>query len=82
MRAACSVSGARSGAVIRGFWQAHAAELPLHQITAEVGAAVSAHPDIDMVSFTGSTRAGREVAAVAADTVKRVALSSAARPPP
>ncbi len=38
-----------------------------------VGAALSAHPDIDMVSFTGSTRAGREVAKGAADTIKRVA---------
>ena len=37
-----------------------------------VGAALAAHPDIDMVSFTGSTRAGTEVAKAAADTVKRV----------
>jgi acyl-CoA reductase-like NAD-dependent aldehyde dehydrogenase len=39
-----------------------------------VGEAIVAHPDVDMVSFTGSTRAGREVTKVAADTVKRVAL--------
>ena len=38
-----------------------------------VGAALSAHPDVDMVSFTGSTRAGVEVARNAAPTVKRVA---------
>ena len=38
-----------------------------------VGAALSAHPDIDMMSFTGSTRAGIAVARAAADTVKRVA---------
>ena len=38
-----------------------------------VGAYLSAHPDIDMVSFTGSTRAGIEVAKNAAPTVKRVA---------
>lgn len=38
-----------------------------------VGAALSAHPDIDMLSFTGSTRAGVLVAKSAADTVKRVA---------
>lgn len=38
-----------------------------------VGAAMAAHPDIDMVSFTGSTRAGIAVAKAAADTVKRVA---------
>jgi aldehyde dehydrogenase (NAD+) len=40
---------------------------------AGVGAAISAHEDIDMVSFTGSTRAGIEVAKTAAATVKRVA---------
>jgi aldehyde dehydrogenase (NAD+) len=38
-----------------------------------VGAALSVHPDVDMVSFTGSTRAGIAVAKNAADTVKRVA---------
>ena len=38
----------------------------------EVGAALAAHPDIDMVSFTGSTRAGTDVARLAAPTVKRV----------
>ena len=38
-----------------------------------VGVALSSHPDIDMVSFTGSTRAGIEVARNAAPTVKRVA---------
>jgi acyl-CoA reductase-like NAD-dependent aldehyde dehydrogenase len=39
-----------------------------------VGEAIAAHPDVDMVSFTGSTRAGKRVAEVAAQTVKRVAL--------
>jgi aldehyde dehydrogenase (NAD+) len=39
---------------------------------AGVGSALSAHPDIDMVSFTGSTRAGVLVAKAAADSVKRV----------
>ena len=38
------------------------------------GAALSAHPDVDMVSFTGSTKAGRSISASAAGTVKRVAL--------
>ncbi len=38
-----------------------------------VGAALSSHPGVDMVSFTGSTRAGIAVAKAAADTVKRVA---------
>jgi len=37
-----------------------------------VGAAISSHPEIDVVSFTGSTRAGREVARNAADGIKRV----------
>lgn len=37
-----------------------------------VGAAISAHPDIDLVSFTGSTRAGVLVAQAAAPTIKRV----------
>jgi acyl-CoA reductase-like NAD-dependent aldehyde dehydrogenase len=39
-----------------------------------VGEAIAAHPKIDMVSFTGSTRAGKRVAELAAKTVKRVAL--------
>src|SRR5262245_60200053 len=39
-----------------------------------VGEAIAKHPDIDMVSFTGSTRAGRRVSELAAGTVKRVAL--------
>jgi aldehyde dehydrogenase (NAD+) len=38
-----------------------------------VGEAIAAHPEIDMVSFTGSTAAGVRVAKLAADTVKRVA---------
>jgi len=38
-----------------------------------VGQAISSHPDVEMVSFTGSTRAGIEVAKAAAATVKRVA---------
>ncbi|WP_285260535.1 aldehyde dehydrogenase family protein [Halopseudomonas bauzanensis] len=39
-----------------------------------VGAAMSAHPDIDMMSFTGSTIAGRHVMKSGAETIKRVAL--------
>ncbi|ERJ37441.1 Aldehyde dehydrogenase [Burkholderia sp. AU4i] len=44
----------------------------VHGYGHEVGDALSRHPDVDMVSFTGSTRAGVEVAKAAADTVKRV----------
>jgi aldehyde dehydrogenase (NAD+) len=40
----------------------------------EVGEAIAGHPQIDMVSFTGSTRAGKRVAEVASGTLKRVAL--------
>ena len=48
---------------------------------ATVGAEISAHQDIDMVSFTGSTRAGIEVAKAAADTVKRVAQELGGKAP-
>ncbi len=46
-----------------------------------VGHAISSHPDIDMVSFTGSTRAGIEVAKAAAPTVKRVAQELGGKSP-
>ena len=39
-----------------------------------VGTSLSSHPDIDMVSFTGSTRAGKLITKNAADTIKRVSL--------
>ncbi len=39
-----------------------------------VGQALAIHPEVDMVSFTGSTRAGRRVSELAAGTIKRVAL--------
>ena len=39
-----------------------------------VGSQISAHPDIDMVSFTGSTRAGKLISKSSADTIKRVCL--------
>ena len=39
-----------------------------------VGEAMAAHRDIDMISFTGSTRAGKRVSELASDTIKRVAL--------
>ncbi len=39
-----------------------------------VGEAIAAHPDVDMVSFTGSTRAGKRVSELAANTIKKVSL--------
>jgi aldehyde dehydrogenase (NAD+) len=39
-----------------------------------VGEAIAAHPKVDMVSFTGSTRAGRRVMELAAEGIKRVSL--------
>ena len=46
-----------------------------------VGAAIAAHPDVDMVSFTGSTRAGIAVAREAATTVKRVSQELGGKSP-
>jgi aldehyde dehydrogenase (NAD+) len=46
-----------------------------------VGEAMSAHPGIDMMSFTGSTRAGIAVAKASADTVKRVAQELGGKSP-
>lgn len=48
---------------------------------AGVGEAMSSHPDIDMMSFTGSTRAGALVTKGAADTVKRVTLELGGKSP-
>jgi len=56
----------------------HAAGVPagvfnmIHGDGPGVGVALSSHPDVDLISFTGSTRAGIEVARNAAPTVKRV----------
>ncbi|MEO7680576.1 MAG: aldehyde dehydrogenase family protein [Sphingomonas sp.] len=47
----------------------------------EVGEALSRHPDIDMISITGSTRAGILVSQAAAETVKRVALELGGKSP-
>ncbi len=46
-----------------------------------VGARMSSHPEVDMVSFTGSTRAGTAIAASAAPTVKRVAQELGGKSP-
>ncbi|WP_309131441.1 gamma-aminobutyraldehyde dehydrogenase [Brevibacterium sp.] len=48
---------------------------------AQVGAALVEHPDVDMVSFTGSTRVGREIGAKAAGAVKRVHLELGGKAP-
>lgn len=48
---------------------------------AEVGAPLAEHPDVDMVSFTGSLRTGRLLMAAAATTVKRVALELGGKNP-
>ena len=46
-----------------------------------VGEALAAHPGVDMISFTGSTRAGRRVSELAAATVKKVALELGGKSP-
>ena len=48
---------------------------------AGAGMALASHPDVDMISFTGSTRAGIEVARAAAPTVKRVAQELGGKSP-
>ena len=45
----------------------------VHGTGAGIGEALTSHPEVDMISFTGSTRAGVQIAKTAADTVKRVA---------
>jgi acyl-CoA reductase-like NAD-dependent aldehyde dehydrogenase len=46
-----------------------------------VGEAIAAHPDVDLVSFTGSTRAGKQITRAAAETVKRVTLELGGKSP-
>ncbi len=46
-----------------------------------IGEALARHPDVDMVSFTGSTAAGRRVAEAAAGTIKKVALELGGKSP-
>jgi aldehyde dehydrogenase (NAD+) len=53
----------------------------IHGDGPNVGVAMSSHPDIDMMSFTGSTRAGISVAQEAAKTVKRVAQELGGKSP-
>ena len=53
----------------------------VHGTGASVGHALTSHDDVDMVSFTGSTRAGIQVAKSAADTVKRVSQELGGKSP-
>lgn len=46
-----------------------------------VGEAMAGHPDVDMISFTGSTKAGKRVSEVASQSVKRVALELGGKSP-
>ncbi|MFN2544675.1 MAG: aldehyde dehydrogenase family protein [Actinomycetota bacterium] len=46
-----------------------------------VGEAIASHPGVDMISFTGSTRAGRRVSELASETVKKVALELGGKSP-
>ena len=48
---------------------------------AEVGEAIAAHPGIDKIAFTGETATGRRIAAVAAETLKRVSLELGGKSP-
>ena len=65
----------------------HAAGLPpgvfnfVHGSGREIGSALSAHPDVDMVTFTGSTAAGVQVTNASAPTVKRVCLELGGKSP-
>jgi len=53
----------------------------VHGSGEEIGKALSSHPDVDLVSFTGSTAAGVEVAKLAAPDVKRVCLELGGKSP-
>lgn len=46
-----------------------------------VGEAIVTHPDVNMISFTGSTRAGRRISQLAADQIKKVALELGGKSP-
>ncbi|WP_372352323.1 aldehyde dehydrogenase family protein [Streptomyces sp. KL116D] len=73
-----SLNSAASGALLAQVL--HEAEVPPGVVNLvngrgrDVGDALTRHPDVDMVSFTGSTGAGKVVGAAAADTVKRLCL--------
>ena len=73
-----SVNSAASGTLMAQVM--HEADVPpgvfnlVNGAGRDVGDALSRHPDVDMISFTGSTAAGQQVGAAAAGTVKRVCL--------
>ena len=73
-----SINSAASGALLAQVL--HEAKVPagvfnlVNGTGREVGDALSRHPGVDMISFTGSTGAGQQVGAAAAETVKRVSL--------
>ena len=53
----------------------------IHGYGATVGKAMSEHNDLEMISFTGSTRAGIDIQKTAADTIKRVSLELGGKSP-
>ena len=53
----------------------------VHGTGAAIGDALTSHPQVDMVSFTGSTRAGIQIAKSAADTIKRVSQELGGKSP-
>ena len=53
----------------------------IHGYGATVGKAMSQHNDLEMISFTGSTRAGIDIQKTAADTIKRVSLELGGKSP-
>lgn len=53
----------------------------VHGKGTEIGRALASHPDVDVVSFTGSTRAGRDISKAAADTIKIVHLELGGKSP-
>lgn len=73
-----SINSAASGALLAQVL--HEAKVPagvfnlVNGTGREVGDALSRHPGVDMISFTGSTGAGQQVGAAAAETIKRVSL--------
>ncbi len=53
----------------------------IHGLGITVGKAMSSHPDLEMISFTGSTRAGIDIQKNAADNIKRVSLELGGKSP-